>query len=375
MEDITINFGYILQAMEKQFIKIGGAGIAGLTAAINLAKAGFKVVVFEKHKKVGERHHGDFEGIENWTTKENALDVLAKFNINLRDKETRQGLSFKPWHKVSIYSPNSQKYEFISKDPLFYLIKRGPYKDCFDQYLKRQAERLGVKFELGKKVNKEDVDIVAFGHGKRFFGLAFGIIFKTDLDDSVIVILDDNLSPKAYSYLIAVKGEAVLVTCLTQDYERYGNYFEKTLQRFKSLMKFKIENPKNFGCVAKADIMPPQDKIYIGEAAGFQDALWGFGMRYAMLSGYLAARTIIENKNYWQDIKKNIHPLLKAGIVNRFIWERLGNKGYIKLLDKMRSVKDIREKVYYHHQFNIFRKILFPLAKFILKKNLFQRSY
>jgi len=30
--------------------------------------------------------------------------------------------------------------------------------------------------------------------------------------------------------------------------------------------------------------------LYTGEAAGFQDALFGFGLRYAMLSGHLAAR-------------------------------------------------------------------------------------
>ena len=34
--------------------------------------------------------------------------------------------------------------------------------------------------------------------------------------------------------------------------------------------------------------------------------LWGFGMRYAMISGYLAALSIIENKNYKRLIKKSI---------------------------------------------------------------------
>ena len=33
--------------------------------------------------------------------------------------------------------------------------------------------------------------------------------------------------------------------------------------------------------------------LLAGEAAGFQDALWGFGIRYALLSGCLAARSLL----------------------------------------------------------------------------------
>lgn len=350
-------------------IKIGGAGIAGLTAAINLAKAGFEVVVFEAQKEVGARHHGDFEGIENWTTKEDALDVLYSFNINHHYGDAIPVI-MRPWNKVVIFDSQSRRYDVNSDKPLFYLVKRGPFKDCFDQYLKRRAEQLGVKFELGKQVKKEDVDIVAFGHGPRSFGMAYGIIFKTDLEDSVMTILDNNLSPRAYSYLIAMHGEAVLVTCLTEKYNQYKKYFERTLERFNKLINFKIEDPRSFGCVANAGIMPPQDKIYIGEAAGFQDALWGFGMRYAMLSGYLASHAIIGEKDYWQEAKEKIHPLLKAGIVNRFIWERFGNKGYAVLLKKIVSAENPKEMVYHHHQFSLYRKILYPLARFALRKKL-----
>lgn len=51
-------------------IKILGAGISGLTAAINLAKAGYKVDVFEKNKDVGVRFGGDLQGLENWSERE-----------------------------------------------------------------------------------------------------------------------------------------------------------------------------------------------------------------------------------------------------------------------------------------------------------------
>ena len=38
--------------------------------------------------------------------------------------------------------------------------------------------------------------------------------------------------------------------------------------------------------------------LLVGEAAGFQDELFRFGIRYAIISGFLAAKSIIENKDY-----------------------------------------------------------------------------
>ena len=58
----------------KQIITIAGAGIAGMTAAINLAKAGFEVEVKEMRSEVGARFDGDFQFLENWT-RENVLDT------------------------------------------------------------------------------------------------------------------------------------------------------------------------------------------------------------------------------------------------------------------------------------------------------------
>ena len=45
----------------SKHIKILGAGISGLAAAINLVKSGYKVEIFEKRSEVGKRFHGDFQ--------------------------------------------------------------------------------------------------------------------------------------------------------------------------------------------------------------------------------------------------------------------------------------------------------------------------
>jgi flavin-dependent dehydrogenase len=55
-------------------IRILGAGHAGLSAAINLSKAGYPVEVYDRQRDVGMRFHNDTEGLENWSKKIDALD-------------------------------------------------------------------------------------------------------------------------------------------------------------------------------------------------------------------------------------------------------------------------------------------------------------
>jgi flavin-dependent dehydrogenase len=45
----------------NEHIKILGAGPAGLTAAINLSKAGYSVEVYERQSGVRVRFHNDIE--------------------------------------------------------------------------------------------------------------------------------------------------------------------------------------------------------------------------------------------------------------------------------------------------------------------------
>jgi flavin-dependent dehydrogenase len=51
-------------------------------------------------------------------------------------------------------------------------------------------------------------------------------------------------------------------------------------------------------------------------------------MRYAILSGYLAARSIIDGTDYDRLWKSALKPLLETSLVNRFLLERFGPVGY-----------------------------------------------
>jgi flavin-dependent dehydrogenase len=53
--------------------------------------------------------------------------------------------------------------------------------------------------------------------------------------------------------------------------------------------------------------------------------LFGFGIRSALVSGTLAARSILENRSYDELWRERLLPHLKASVVNRMLYGGLGD--------------------------------------------------
>ena len=54
--------------------------------------------------------------------------------------------------------------------------------------------------------------------------------------------------------------------------------------------------------------------------------MWGFGMRMAIWSGVLAAKDIVGECDYDQEIRKHLMPYVKTSIANRFLMNRVGDR-------------------------------------------------
>jgi flavin-dependent dehydrogenase len=339
-------------------IAIAGAGPSGLTAAINLAKAGFAVKVYEKERDVGRRFHGDFQGIENWTTEEDVLREMKGINIKVN-------FLCAPYRRVDFYSHDLERYGVRLEKPLFYLVKRGPSGRTLDQGLKEQALDSGVEISFGKRTGPKEADIMATGP-RRVFGVVSGITFKTNIGNKALVVLDDNIAPKGYAYLLVNKGEATMSTVILKNFENRKSYLEKTMEKFRSIFDFDMKDAKEFTSYGNFFLKRSWTKsggLYAGEGAGFQDALWGFGMRYAMTSGFLAARSIIENESYDSLVKENILGKMKTSFSNRFLFENMGNRGYKYFLDMGINKNNARSFLRKHHNPSFFKKMVFPLAR------------
>jgi flavin-dependent dehydrogenase len=340
-------------------IKIIGAGPAGLAAAINLAINNYKVIVYEKNADVGMRFNNDFQGLENWSSEEDILNLLKTMSIST-------DFFNKPFFRGWLYGPFTSA-EIESVHPLFYLIKRGKGPDTLDNCLKKQALGLGVNIIFGTCVDDKDGNIIATGP-RRPSIIAIGITFETNLKDIAMVILNDTIAPKGYAYLLVSDKKATLATVLFEQFKQGNQYLEKAIKKFKEILNLEIKNSKKFagfGNFFVSKSATKEDKIYVGEAAGFQDSLFGFGIRYALKSGYLAAKSIVENKDYNILWKTDFNRQLQTSLSNRAFYELFSGFIYDYLVEKTQKSKDPRDFWLKLYNPSLSRKIIYPIAMFL----------
>jgi flavin-dependent dehydrogenase len=343
-------------------ITILGAGLSGLTAAINLAKRGYLVDVYETKEDVGMRFHGDIQGLENWSEKKCILEQLREMNINI-------DFDCHPFSRVTLTNCSKIK-KVSSKRPLFYLVKRGSFSGTLDHSLKLQALRTGVNIHFQRTILPTEANVVATGPipGK-VVGAVKGIIFKTNLEDVAIVAFNEKLVFRGYSYLLVTKGYGCMAAVVRRDeMSRAKDYFEKTNAFFVKNFNLDTRQCKEIGGVGSFSLRNVQKgtTMYVGEAAGFQDFLWGFGMRYAITSGYLAAQSIINNVDYEKTARGHFSSKLKAGVVNRYLMENvLLKKNYSIFIDIAEFVK---KSLYPMHRYNLAQRMIYPLAVLNLEK-------
>ena len=261
-------------------IKILGGGISGLTAAITLKKAGFDVEVHERKDYCGKQTK-DFQFLENWTSNEDVLDTLRAMHI-----ETE--FYVKPWYSQEILSPTLKQYIGTSTQPLMYLVKRGQRQDSIDRALEEKSRKSNIKILYNSRLQHNEADIIATGM-RRPTLVVTGIMFRLKHPDKSMVLLDNNLSYRCYSYFIVNEHRGEIACVNPKGFNGYGDRLALTVKRFEQILNAKIENIEerftsvvSFGFLNKAKV---RGQYFVGEAAGFQDHLAGYGMVYAFKSG------------------------------------------------------------------------------------------
>jgi len=343
-------------------IKIAGAGPSGLTAAICLAKAGFAVEVFEARKEVGGRFIGDFQVIENMSTDEDVLKMLKRIGLssNFFIRPVSQGL---------FYDYRLRAQGVKSRRPFGYFIRRGTQGDTLDRGLRDQALSAGATLHYKTRIKSEEADIVASGPSSPD-GLAKQITFTTTLPDTVWVLFDMKISPGAYSYLFVLDGRATLGCAITQDFDHINDYFDKALRRFQSISSFSINNEKtgysfmNFSLKTSAKI---DRRLFIGEAGGFQDYLFGLGIRYALTTGLAAAESIILKRDYDHLWRREVGTAQEMSLINRFLYESGGNRG-LSAFVRRAGRGDVRDYLSRWYAQRPWKRLMLPLIKWAWRK-------
>lgn len=350
--------------MPKKTITILGAGPAGLTAAIVLQKAGYQAQVYEKNRDVGRVFYGDLQGLENWSEERDVLEEFQALGLAVNFDCT-------PFSALTVFN-GEKKWPFTSSRPGFYLIRRGAMAGSLDQGLKEQALSAGAAIFFEQHRNPAQADIVATGPLVRHrFAIDKGIVFKTSLPDAAYGLVNDQAAYKGYAYLLFAKGYGCLCTVLFDNFSEVNRCLAETERLFRKFVDFDMEDPKPVGGMGGFLLAPVFEKdqhMLVGEAAGLQDMLWGFGIRSAVISGALAAHSIINTTNYAESARSRFLGKQKAGLVNRYLWERLGRNNYSRIMDRIDRSGDHRKFFQDFYNLNLLHRLAYPFAFHSLKK-------
>ena len=349
--------------MKSEPVHILGAGLSGLSAAIILSKNGYDVHVHEIRSDSGARFDGDFQGLENWTGSKDFFDEMREWGL---DPDSFKSDAFSV---VDLIHPDDEITQPITDGVAFRVVERGTDEHCIDQGFKRMAIEAGATIHYGSKRDPEECQIIAAGP-KDSSAVAFGEIFHTDHPNHVSFQLNDKLAPGAYSYLIVIDGIGLICTCLWRKQKKSGRYLNETIAWYESHYDLNRRPIKRVG--GKGDFSLPDKyfhdgRYYVGEAGGLQDFMWGFGMRYAITSGVLAAKSILGEGDYESEVRKNLVPLIKISATNRFLMNRIGDNGFKMVarywMRDQRKKGDGLEFMRWVYTPGIFRKMLWPVTK------------
>ncbi|MGZ7079116.1 MAG: NAD(P)/FAD-dependent oxidoreductase [Thermoanaerobaculia bacterium] len=342
---------------ERRPIRIAGAGPAGLAAAIALARAGRDVEVHEAKSDVGMRFIGDLQIIEGASEKERVPDFLRRIGIDVN-------FYLRPADWATFYDHKHVARTIKSDQPYGWFIRRGAEEGTLDRGLLAQARAHGAKVIFNSRIR--DADIMATGPASPD-GLAREMTWRTSDAERVDVLFDHKLSPGGYSYLFILDGLATFGCAIVSDFKRIDEYFEHSLAAFKTIHPFEVPAERRTGYSYMnfhlKESATSKGSRYVGEAAGFQDYLFGLGIRYALTSGHLAARSILEERSFDALWSRELGPKQQTSLVNRFLYESGGNFGLSMFVRRAGRARDFHKYLGSWHEEVWWKKMLLPLVE------------
>lgn len=347
--------------MAPAVVTIAGGGLSGLAASLAVVRSGGQAQVFERRAEIGARFHGDFQGLENWSTDGDVLEELSSLGIE-------PSFDYTPFRECVFFDPDGRAHECRSLRPLWYLVRRGTDNGTIDQALKGQALAVGVDIRLGQSLEHlPGGGIIAHGP-RRVDVIAVGYVFPTDRGDAAFGVLSDDLAPGGYAYLLICRGRATLATCLFDDFHNDRQYLARTVRFFERTAGITPRGGHRFGGFGNMSADPELRRghmLLVGEAAGLQDALFGFGMRYALVSGHLAGSAFAAGDlaTYETACRTRFGSSIAASAVNRYLYRKGGAGGYRRLVERVTGAADPRTWLRTYYNGRWWMPLMQPLAR------------
>lgn len=293
-------------------IAIVGGGPGGLHAAHRLASAGLDVILFEEHAQPGDPVH--------------CTGVLASEAFD--EFEVPRGSFLNTLTTVRFFSPSGTTIEYSTPQVEAIVIDRR----VFDRSLCDRAAAAGARVEIGARVTQISVDeagitvttdrgatraracILACGANYALqkqlgLGLPSAHLQSAQLEvpalepGDVEVHFGNDVAPRGFAWAVPVHRGVhtfarIGLMCQRDAREHFDRFLAHVGPRWKTGTKACL----NGGIEPRFKMLPlgPLQKTYadrvlaIGDAAGLVKATTGGGIYYSLLSGRLAAETLLD---------------------------------------------------------------------------------
>ncbi len=311
--------------------------MSGLATAVLLAREGFDVEVFDRHRGGGGRFSGGWQVLENGAAELDALDELRALGL-------APDLAVVPATRALFLDGFGRRYEIGSSAPFAYFILRGGGDGSMDGWLRRQAHAAGVALRDAEAAPAHS-DVIATGP-RQADGIARELVFGSDLPDTVAVLFDPLVTPTGYAYLFCLSGHATFGVAQVRKVERLRLAREEAWKRFRAVFgQFAVRGEHEGGQFMNfflpRHLRARDGRWYGGEAAGVQDFLFGLGNRLALRTAGLAAGGLAGR---WDNaaFRRTIARPMRSPVGLRFAYERIGRKGFARLCEAA-SRRDFRE--------------------------------
>jgi len=294
-------------------IAVVGGGPGGLHAAYLLARAGFKVTVFEEHPSAGDPVH---------CTGVLAVEAFEEFDLP-------KNAFLNSLTTVQFFSPSGAAIEYSTPQVEAIVIDRK----AFDVALAHRAERAGATLHVGERITNvkatDDGVVVTTAGDRRIAakacvlacGANYSIQKRLGLGTPVMHLQSAQIEVPAsepghvevhFGNQVAPKGFAWAVPVLRgqRSFARIGlmcerdarEHFDQFLMRIGPRWQTGTPTCLSGGLKPRLKMLPlgPIARTYgarvlaIGDAAGLVKATTGGGIYYSLLSATLAAETLTE---------------------------------------------------------------------------------
>ncbi len=350
--------------MRRCDVLVVGAGPAGLSAAYFCASNGLRTVVVEQGARVGEYTAQKIDASPAWLIS----DIVSKYSLPIG------GVSnYCTWH-----APSGDSFTMFSESGEYYFI-RGTTEDSYESKLYMMAIGKGVRFifnvkniefsDFGIKLHADDGNtmeinpeyiIGADGHNSIFHKHTdvevwrilecYGVLGNNFTSpEHTNVYFDPDILPGGYLYMVTDSKGRSCAGAVVDSYLKENCGVESNFVRFineHGLYRTIVDNVysqfSGTGKIIKIKKRQFDNVLLVGDAGGFLDPIFGYGVSPAILSAYICFNTIYGDMHGNDDIRNyDIRVSEVLDYSTRFsireIFERLNSDDIsciIRLLDR-----------------------------------------